>query len=227
MKTKFNNNNLKLAVQKQGRLTADTIAFLEKAGLLVDIDSRSFYAKCRNFPLDIVFLRDDDIPRFVENGTVDIGIVGENMIIEKDVKVKKNLFLDFGYCRLVVAVQNESSISNINDLKNIKIATSYPKTVLRYFKQKNIPVKIYELEGSVELSPALGISGAIADLTSTGVTLAINDLKIVDTILYSQAVLISQKNTEKQRKILIEDLISKLNSSQQAKKLNTFEKLFV
>ena len=218
MKTNFDRNNLRLAVQKKGRLTAGTIEFLEKSGLLLDTDSQRLFAKCRNFPLDIVFLRDEDIPDFVENGTVDIGIVGENVLIEKNSTVVKRIFLNFGYCRLVIAVQKDSSVKTIKQLMNEKISTSYPKSVARFFKQKNIPVKIVKVKGSVELSPALGLTSVIADLTSTGSTLAISDLRILETIFKSQAILVSKKNVVKEKEDLINNLVFRFKASQDAQK---------
>jgi len=219
MKNKLDSSNITLAIQKNGRLTKYSIALLEKAGLLLDTDGQRLYARCRNFPMDIVFIRDDDIPNLVEAGVVDIGILGSDLIAERKPKIENKMLLEFGYCQLVVAVQKESSISSIYDLRNGKIATSYPGIVSQYFKQKKISVKITQLSGSVELSPALKIASAIADLTSTGSTLAISDLRIIDTILKSQAVLISQivANSGKKQK-LIEDLIFRLKATQNAKR---------
>ncbi|KKQ38782.1 MAG: ATP phosphoribosyltransferase [Candidatus Roizmanbacteria bacterium GW2011_GWA2_37_7] len=218
MKTDFNNNNLKLAIQKKGRLTDDTILFLENAGLILDTDGQRLFAKCRNYPLDIVFVRDDDIPDFVENSTVDIGIVGENILYEKNSRVQKMLLLNFGYCRLVIAVQKDLPISNIGDLNKSKITTSYPRSVQRFFNSQNIPVDILEVKGSVELSPALGISSVVADLTSTGSTLAICDLRIIETIFESQAVLISRTNINNRRQGLIDSLIFRFKAFLEAQK---------
>src|SRR3990167_11187624 len=218
MKTNLNINNLKLAIQKKGRLTDDTILFLENAGLILDTDGQRLFAKCRNFPLDIVFVRDDDIPDFVENGTVDIGIVGENILYEKSSKVQKMLLLNFGYCRLVIAVQKDLPILNIGDLNKSKITTSYPQSVRRFFNDQRMNIDICEMKGSVELSPALGISSVVADLTSTGSTLAISDLKIIETIFESQAVLISQKNINKRVQTLVDNLVFRFKASQEAKK---------
>ena len=218
MKTDFNNNNLKLAIQKKGRLTDDTILFLENAGLILDTDGQRLFAKCRKYPLDIVFVRDDDIPDFVENSTVDIGIVGENILYEKNSRVQKMLLLNFGYCRLVIAVQKDLPISNIGDLNKSKITTSYPRSVQRFFNSQNIPVDILEVKGSVELSPALGISSVVADLTSTGSTLAICDLRIIETIFESQAVLISRTNINNRRQGLIDSLIFRFKAFLEAQK---------
>lgn len=218
MKKNLNINNLKLAIQKKGRLTDDTILFLENAGLILDTDGQRLFAKCRNFPLDIVFVRDDDIPDFVENGTVDIGIVGENILYEKSSKVQKMLLLNFGYCRLVIAVQKDLPISNIGGLNKSKIATSYPQSVRRFFNDQRMNIDIYEMKGSVELSPALEISSVVADLTSTGSTLAISDLRIINTIFESQAVLISKKNANKKKQRLIDNLMFRFKAFQEGQK---------
>jgi len=219
MKNKLDSSNIMLAIQKNGRLTKYSIGLLEKAGLMVDTDGQKLYAKCRNFPLDIVFIRDEDIPNLVETGVVDIGIVGNNVIAEINALVDNKLLLDFGYCRLVIAVQKESSISSICDLENKKIATSYPRIVSQYFQKKKISVNIIQLNGSVELSPALNIASAIADLTSTGSTLAISDLRVIETIFKSQAVLISQKVTSSEKKQnLIDNLVFRFKAAQNAQK---------
>ena len=169
--------------------------------------------------MDIVFIRDEDIPNLVETGVVDIGIVGNNVIAEINALVDNKLLLDFGYCRLVIAVQKESSISSICDLENKKIATSYPRIVSQYFQKKKISVNIIQLNGSVELSPALNIASAIADLTSTGSTLAISDLRVIETIFKSQAVLISQKVTSSEKKQnLIDNLVFRFKAAQNAQK---------
>ncbi|MDA1316942.1 MAG: ATP phosphoribosyltransferase [bacterium] len=219
MKNRLDSNNITLAIQKKGRLTQYSIDLLEKAGLVIDTDGQKLYAKCRNFPLDIVFIRDEDIPYLVETGVVDIGIVGNNVVVEINALVDTRLPLDFGYCRLVIAVQNDSSVSSIRDLNNKKIATSYPRLVSQYLQKKKISVEIIQLNGSVELSPALNIASAIADLTSTGSTLAISDLRIIETLFESQAVLISQKkinNNKKQR--LIDNLVFRFQAAQNAQK---------
>lgn len=185
------NTNLKLAVQKNGRLTEDTIQLLRSAGLEFESYNQRLFATCRNFPLDILYLRDDDIPDYVQTGAVDVGIVGSNMVVETGSKVKTELKLDFGFCSLSLAVPKESSIQKPSQLKNATIATSYPTLTRKYFKEKNIPVEIVTITGSVEIAPALNMANAIVDLVSTGSTLALNDLRVVEKVYESQAVLIA------------------------------------
>jgi len=189
------NGNLKLAIQKEGRLTQETLDFLWRSGLEFEVSKQRLFTSCRNFPLEILYLRDNDIPKYVEEGIVDIGILGQNLLSENRPQVKKLLNLRFGYCSLVVAVARESAIRKIEDLRNKKIATSYPRSTQKFFRENNIPVEIVNISGSVEITPALGVAQAIADLTSTGSTLALNDLRVLTKIYNSEAVLIADEDT--------------------------------
>lgn len=180
-----------MAVQKEGRLTDETLSFLRRAGLEIESYKQKLFSTCRNFPLDLIFVRDNDIPNFVSEGTVDLGIVGQNLLYEKKAKVKKLLNLRFGYCSLIVAVPRDSSLKEIKDLKGKKLATSFPESVKSFFNKFKIPVDLVDISGSLEISPALGIADAIADLTSSGSTLILNDLKVIAKIYDSEAVLIA------------------------------------
>lgn len=194
------NGNLKLAIQKEGRLTSVTIEFLRKTGLEFEADKRRLYSKCQNFPMEVLFVRDDDIPDYVEAGAVELGIVGQNVVYEKRSYVQELLPLDFAYCSLVVAVPKESSIENINDLKNKTVATAYPRSTIAFFQKKSIPIRVFEISGSAEIAPALGVADAVVDITSTGSTLKLNGLKPIWTIYDSQATLIANKMALKDRK---------------------------
>lgn len=187
-----NSKRLKLAVQKDGRLTEKTLAFLEDAGLEFDAFARRLYAACRNFPLDIVFVRDDDIPRYVAQGTADLGFVGRDVLYETAPAVDTVMPLPFGFCSLKLAVPRESAITDIGSLRGRVIATSFPRSVKRFFADNSIPVETLEIGGAVEIAPALGLSAAVADLVSTGSTMALNDLRPIATIFESTAVLISR-----------------------------------
>jgi ATP phosphoribosyltransferase len=157
---------------------------------------QKLFSSCRNFPLEIVFVRDDDIPDYVASGTVDIGIIGQNLLYEKRPKVKKLLNLRFGFCSLAVAVPKESDIKELKDLSGKTIATSYPKSAQAFFKEKGIKnTKIIRISGSVEITPSLGIAEAIVDLTATGSTMALNDLRPLAKVSDSEAVLIANKKT--------------------------------
>jgi ATP phosphoribosyltransferase len=185
----LNKKYLKLAIQKEGRLTEETLEFLRKSGLEFESYKQKLFSSCRNFPLEILYVRDDDIPDYVASGIVDLGIVGQNVLNEKRPNVKKLLNLRYGFCSLIVAIQKESNIKTFEELKNKKIATSYPESTAKFFKERNIPVEIITIRGSVEITPALGVAQAIVDLTSTGSTLALNDLRFLTNVYDSESVL--------------------------------------
>ncbi len=188
-------NTLQLAVQKEGRLTEETLAFLRASGLEFESYKQRLFSTCRNFPLEILYVRDDDIPDYVAAGTVDAGILGQNILNEERPRVKKLLNLRYGFCSLVVAVPKDSPATGAQDLRSQTIATSYPRSTQKFFDEKNIPVNIITISGSVEIAPALGIAQAISDLSSSGSTLTLNDLRPLATIYESEAVFITNKQT--------------------------------
>jgi len=204
------NNKLKLAVQKNGRLTEETVGFLRSSGLEFESYKQRLFSTCRNFPLDIVYVRDDDIPDYVESGAVDLGIVGQNLINETRPNVKKLLNLRYGFCSLSLAVPKESTVKSVKDLENKTIATSYPSSTEYFFNKQNTNVNIMKIKGSVEITPILGIASAIVDLVSTGSTLALNDLRIIEKLYDSEAVLLANPSSlenEKRAKIIDKLLI--------------------
>lgn len=214
----LNNKNLKLAIQKQGRLTDETLEFLRKSGLEFESYKQRLFSSCRNFPLEILYVRDDDIPDYVEAGTVDLGILGLNKLNEEEPGVKKLLNLGYGFCSLIIAVPKESKIKDIQGLRNKTIATSYPKSTKKFFKENNITVEVVKISGSVEITPALGVSRAIVDLTSTGSTLALNDLRVLTKIYDSETVLIANKKTFiNGKKDLLKKLITRFKGVMSAK----------
>lgn len=187
----MNTNTLKLAVQKNGRLTEETLAFLRAAGLEFESYNRKLRTTCRNFPLEILYVRDDDIPMFVSTGAADLGILGQNVLNEERPNVKKLLNLRYGFCTLTLSVPKESPVRTINDLAGKIIATTYPRSAKQYFDSCGVPITTVTLKGSVEIAPALGLADAIVDLASTGSTLTLNDLRALSTIYRSEAVLIA------------------------------------
>lgn len=205
----LNNKNLKLAIQKQGRLTDETIAFLRKSGLEFDSYKQRLFSVCRNFPLEILFVRDDDIPDYVASGVVDLGILGQNILNEERPSVKKLLNLRYGFCSLAVAIPKDASIEMVKDLDGKTIATSYPRSAKKFFDENEVSVKLVPITGSVEITPALGVAEAIVDLTSTGSTLALNDLKILQKIYDSESVLIANKDTVSEKSNLLENLLTR------------------
>lgn len=207
----INNGSIKLAIQKNGRLTESTLKLLTSAGLEFESYKQRLFSSCWNFPLNIVYLRDDDIPDYVASGAVDLGIVGENIVFEQKSDVFTQLKLNFGYCSLCLAVPKESRITLNSELNNKKIATSYPQSTKRYLKENSINAEIVKINGSVEISPALAMADGIIDLVSSGSTLALNDLRIVEKIYDSQAVLIKNKNLSEAKKTISQKLFTRLN----------------
>ena len=211
--------NIKLAIQKEGRLTEETLEFLRKAGIEFESYKQKLFSSARNFPLEILYVRDDDIPDYVESGVVDLGILGQNILNEEMPKVKKLLNLRFGFCSLIIAVPKESRIKDVKELKRKKIATSYPSSTKYFFKQQNVAVEIVELSGSVEIAPSIGVADAIVDMTSTGSTLALNDLRFLTKIYDSEAVLIANDRIgeETSKKNLVDKLTTRFKGVLSAK----------
>lgn len=223
------NDNLKLAIQKNGRLTCETINLLCESGLEFDVCKQNSFSTCSNFPLEIVYVRDDDIPNYVESGAVDLGVVGQNILYESNKRVTNIIGLNFGFCSLSIAIPEESNIKKIEELKNARIFTSYPNSSKKYFKKKNVPVNIVSVSGSVEITPALGIADAIVDLVATGRTLALNNLKVIEKIYNSQAALIvgNKNNLSVEKQILMQKLIKRFKKVLSGISLSPVEKLFI
>lgn len=208
------NGNLKLAVQKKGRLTEKSLELMKLCGLEVENYSERLVVTIRNFPLDILFLRDDDIPEYVQDGVADIGIVGENVIFEKQAKIQIQEKLGFGKCSLILAHLSDKELKDIKDLSGKTIATSYPK-ILRNFLEKNkLDAKLIELSGSVEIAPSLGIADLICDIVSTGNTLMMNKLKRSFKVFDSEAVLISSDKDfiDPNKKVILNDILKRIRS---------------
>lgn len=214
----MNNNYLKLAIQKEGRLTDETLAFLRTSGFEFESYKQRLLSLCWNFPLEVLYVRDDDIPDYVASGTVDLGILGQNLLYEDRPKVKKLLNLRFGFCRLVLAIPRDSMIKDIRDLDGKKVATTYPKSTKIFFEKNKVKIKIITINGSVEITPILGIADAIVDLVSTGSTLALNELKVISEIFNSEAVLITNSKTmENEKKEILDKLLIRLKAALSAK----------
>ncbi len=206
---------LKIAIQKSGRLNEKSVELLKNCGLSFENYKSSLISTVSNFPLEILFLRDDDIPEYVQDGIADLGIVGENVISETEVDVSYLQKLGFGKCTLKLAVQSNSIIQNIQDLNGKAIATSYPVILKKFLYKNNIKADIRTISGSVEISPGLGLSDAIFDIVSTGGTLKSNGLKPFADVLSSEAVLIGRKGEETNP--LIVELIQRVQSVLRAK----------
>ncbi len=213
MKTK-----LKIAIQKSGRLNDSSIKILKESGIEFDNGLNKLKAEALNFPLEVFFLRDDDIPQYVEDGIADIGIVGENVVLEKNKDVKVIDRLGFGKCRLSIAIPKDKRYGSIADLNGKRIATSYPTVLSKYLKKNKIEAEIHEISGSVEIAPGIGLADAICDLVSSGSTLFTNGLKEVEVILKSEAVLVANKELKKSQQEILNKLLFRIRAVRQAKK---------
>ena len=208
---------LKLAIQKSGRLHDDSIRLLKECGIDISNGVNKLKAEATNFPIEVYFLRDDDIPQYVEDAVADIGFVGENVVYEKRKKVTVVEKLGFGKCRLSMAVRRGEEYMDASFLNGKKIATSYPVIVENFLKEKNITAEIHEISGSVEIAPGIGLADAICDLVSSGSTLFMNGLKEAETILQSQAVLIRNNQLEDAKTKLLNRLLFRIQSVKKAK----------
>jgi len=209
---------LKIAIQKSGRLSDDSIALLKECG----IDMRNVKDRLRtvseNFPIEVFFLRDDDIPEYVEDGVADLGIVGQNVLAEKNRKVIRVEALGFGKCRLSIALPKAFNYEGPSSLEGKRIATSYPVIVGEYLKKNNINASVHEISGSVEIAPGIGLADVIVDLVSSGGTLFMNGLKEAEVILDSQAVLISNQQLNDEQKNILDKLLFRIRAVKKAKK---------
>jgi len=206
---------LKIAIQKSGRLNEKSVELLKNCGLSFENYKSSLISTVSNFPLEILFLRDDDIPEYVQDGIADLGIVGENVISETGVEVSFLQKLGFGKCTLKLAVQTHSSIEQVTDLNGKSIATSYPVILKKFLDKNKIQADIRTISGSVEIAPGLGLSDAIFDIVSTGGTLKSNGLKPFAEVMKSEAVLIGRKEIESDP--LVIELIQRIQSVLRAK----------
>ena len=209
---------LKLAIQKSGRLHEDSMRLLKECGIDIDNGVNKLKAEATNFPIELFFLRDDDIPQYVEDGVADIGFVGENVVFEKEKKVDIAYALGFGKCRLSFAVRKGEEFTGPQFLSGKKIATSYPVLVQNYLSTHAVKAEVHEISGSVEIAPGIGLADVVCDLVSSGSTLFMNGLKEAETILNSQAVLIKHKSFGVEANTILDRLLFRIESVKKAKK---------
>ncbi|MBP5999105.1 MAG: ATP phosphoribosyltransferase [Sediminibacterium sp.] len=209
---------LKLAIQKSGRLNEDSMRLLKECGIDISNGVNKLKADASNFPIEVFFLRDDDIPQYVQDGVADIGFVGENVVYEKAKKVEVAYELGFGKCRLSFAVRKGEEFTGPQFLAGKKIATSYPVLVQKYLDQHQVTAEIHEISGSVEIAPGIGLADVVCDLVSSGSTLFMNGLKESETILNSQAVLVKRNNLPAELVTILERLLFRMESVKKAKK---------
>ncbi|MDD2589576.1 MAG: ATP phosphoribosyltransferase [Fermentimonas sp.] len=203
---------IKIAIQKSGRLSENSIDLLKECGIKISNGNRKLKTDATNFPMEVLFLRDDDIPQYVEQGVADIGILGENEVWEKDKDVKIVEQLGFGNCRLSLAIPKDDVYNSIDYFNGKRVATSYPKILDKFFSAKGIKVDIEALGGSVEIATGIGLADGIFDIVSTGSTLIMNGLKEVETVIKSQAVLISNKNLSPAKSKLLDEILFRIKA---------------
>jgi len=208
---------LRLAIQKSGRLHDDSIKLLKECGIDISNGLNKLKAEASNFPIEVYFLRDDDIPQYVEDGVADIGIVGENVVYEKNKPLTVLNKLGFGKCRLSIAVRKSENYTGIQFLEGKKVATSYPVILTKFLKDNGVTAEVHEISGSVEIAPSIGLADAICDLVSSGSTLFSNGLQEAETILSSEAVLVATNSLDAQKQQIIDRLLFRIESVKKAR----------
>ncbi len=213
------NGRMKIALQKSGRLSNDSFELLRSCGLEFDLGSRALHTPCRNLDVDLLALRDDDIPEYVQDGVADLGIVGRNLVIETGARVCTLMELGFSACRLMICVPEHSRFTTVHDLNGSRIATSYPTALGEFLEREGISCEIVRLSGAVELAPALDVADAICDLVSTGSTARVNGLRLLHTVLESQALLVANREAMEKpaKRELIDRLLIRIRGSLQAR----------
>jgi len=209
---------LKIAVQKSGRLLDDSLKILKECGIRINNGKDQLKAQARNFPIDILYLRNSDIPQYVQDGVADIGIFGENTFVEKQKDIQKILPLGFSRCRLAIAVPKNATYTYPASLQGKRIATSYPNSLQLFLDQHNIQAEIHEISGSVEIAPNIGLADAICDLVSSGSTLFKNGLEEKEIILKSEACIFANKQLTVETKVIFDKLLFRIQSVLKARK---------
>ncbi len=205
-------DKLRLAIQKSGRLSEGSLRLIRECGISFTQAVGKLKAESHNFPLEFLFLRDDDIPKYVASGIADIGIVGENVLVEKRERVENIAPLGFSRCRLSIAVSRDFPYEGVKSLQGLKIATSYPRILGTYLEKNHVEAEIHEISGSVEIAPSIGLAQAVCDIVSSGSTLISNGLKEVERIFKSEAVLIASPKLSPRRQDILNQLLFRIQS---------------
>jgi ATP phosphoribosyltransferase len=208
---------LKLAIQRSGRLSEESLELLKRCGIKFDSGLGKLKSAAQNFPLEIFLLRDDDIPQYVADEVADVGIIGQNILHEQGYELEEVEKLGFGKCRLSIAVPKSFSYSKSESLLGKRIATSYPNILSRFLGKKNIEAEIHTISGSVEIAPSIGLADAICDLVSSGSTLFTNGLQEVETVMTSEAILVSRKKLDEESKAILDKLLFRIRAVKAAK----------
>jgi ATP phosphoribosyltransferase len=209
--------SLRIAIQKSGRLQEDSLKLLKESGLHFNNGKDQLKTQADNFPVEVLFLRDDDIPQYIEDNVADAGIVGENVFSEKQKKNELIRKLDFAKCRLSIAVPRSDNYTGAAWLQGKNIATSYPNIVKQFLVKNKVEAGIHEISGSVEIAPGIGLADAICDIVSSGSTLLSNGLKEVEIVMKSEAVLVASPNLSAEKKSILDDLLFRIKAVQSAK----------
>lgn len=208
---------IRIAIQAKGRLSDQSIDLLAESGLSIEESKRKLLAKCSDFPIEVLYLRDDDIPGAVAMGVADIGIVGLNEVVEKNAKVEILHKLGFSRCRLSLAIPKAQEYNGLSFFEDKRVATSYPNILEAYFKENRINASIHKIAGSVEVAPSVGMADAILDIVSSGGTLVVNGLKEVENVFQSEAVLISNPNMDANKQKIATQLISRFQAVERSR----------
>jgi ATP phosphoribosyltransferase len=211
-------STLKIAIQKSGRLNEDSIQILKDCGISINNGNDQLKATASNFPLEVLYLRNSDIPQYLIDGVVDVAIVGDNLLVEKGKDIEVAEKLGFSKCKVSVAVPKNFDYKSVKDLEGLRIATSYPNTVLDFFNSKNVTVDLHQISGSVEIAPNIGLADAIVDIVSSGSTLFKNNLKEVEVIFKSEAVLAVSPKITSENKAILDKLQFRIQSVLRARK---------
>lgn len=209
---------LKIAVQKSGRLTDKSLALFKECGIAIGNANRKLMASSSNFPLQLLFLRDDDIPQYVSEGVAHLGILGKNVVEEKQEPLDILEHLGFGKCRLSLAVKRGEKVDDVSHFQGKKVATSYPVILQKFFKEQGVEASVENLSGSVEIAPGIGLADAVCDIVSTGSTLLTNGLEEVLTVMKSEAVLVAQKDLNNEVTDLVEQLLFRIRAVNKAQR---------
>jgi ATP phosphoribosyltransferase len=207
---------LRIAVQAKGRLYEETMLMFAESSIKVDNAKRTLLVPAKNFPLEVLYLRDDDIPQAVASGIADVGVVGENEYVEKNEKADIIKRLDFSKCRLSLAIPKAADYKGVEWFNGKKIATSYPHILNKFLKKNNITAEVHEITGSVEIAPSIGLADCIFDIVSSGGTLVSNNLKEVEVVMKSEALMIANKNLSKEKREILDELLFRFDSYKNA-----------
>ncbi len=205
-------SKLRIAVQKSGRLNEDSMRILKNIGISIENGKDQLKASARNFPLEVFYLRNGDIPQYLRDGVVDVAIIGENVLIEKGNDIEFVERLGFSKCKVSIAVPKESTANTLKDLDGKRIATSYPETVKKYLKEYNIDAQLHTISGSVEIAPNIGLADGICDIVSSGSTLFKNGLKEIEVLFKSEAVLAVSPQISEERRAILEKIQFRIQS---------------